>query len=44
MVKSYCVKEKRITDCVPGSERYIRTKNNRLMMKCKTQFVSNQGN
>ena len=35
MVKSYCVKEKRITDCVPGSERFVIAKNGRLMMKCK---------
>ena len=35
MVKSYCVKEKRQTDCVPGSETTVRAKNGRLMMKCK---------
>ena len=35
MVKSYCVKEKRVTDCVPGSERFVQAKNGRLMMKCK---------
>ena len=52
MVKSYCVKEKRITDCVPGSERFVRAKNGRLMMKCqcascgitKTKFVKNNLN
>ena len=33
MVTSYCIKEKRITSSVPGSERYERTKNNRLMLK-----------
>ena len=52
MVKSHCIKEKQLTDCVPGSERYVRAKNGRLMMKCeccscgitKTRFVSNQGN
>ena len=35
MVKSYCVKEKKQTECVPGSERYVKTKNGRTMMKCK---------
>lgn len=32
MNRSY--KEKKQTDCIPGSERYERSKNNRLMMKC----------
>ena len=49
MVKSYCVKEKKQTECVPGSERYVKTKNGRTMMKCtcascgitKTKFVKN---
>ena len=53
MVKSYCVRERKLTNSVPGSEHYVRTKNNRLMMKStcischstKTQFVKqNQGN
>ena len=52
MVKSYCVKQKKKTDCVPNSETYVRAKNGRMMMKCKcaecgiikTQFVKNQGN
>ena len=35
MVKSYCVKEKRQSDCVPGSETYVRATNGRLMMKYK---------
>ena len=35
MVKSYCVKEKKQTECVPGSERYVKTKNGRTMMKCQ---------
>ena len=47
MVKSYCVKQKKQTECVPGSERYVKTKNGRTMMKCtcaecgitKTKFV-----
>ena len=34
MVKSYCVKEKKQTECVPGSEKYTKTKNGRTMMKC----------
>ena len=53
MVKSYCVKDKRVTECVPGSERYVKAANGRLMMKCnclicgitKTKFIKqNQGN
>ena len=47
-MKSYCVKQKKVTECIPDSERYVRAKNNRLMMKCtcaecgitKTKFVS----
>ena len=35
MVKSYCVKQRKKTDCVPRSERVVRTSNGRLMMKCK---------
>ena len=34
MVKSYCVKQKKYTECVPGSEGYVKTKNGRTMMKC----------
>lgn len=34
MVKSYCVKQKKQTECVPGSERYDRTKSGLLMLKC----------
>jgi len=52
MVKSYCVKQKKQTECVPGSERYVKAKNDRMMMKCKcaecgitkTKFVKNKGN
>ena len=52
MVKSYCVKQKKQTECVPGSERYIVTKNRRQMMKCicaecgitKTKFIKQTGN
>ena len=52
MVKSYCVKEKKQTDCVQGSERYVRAKNGRTILKCscsscgitKTKFIKNRGN
>ena len=53
MVKSYCIKQKKVTECVPGSERYVRTKNGRIMLKCtcvecgitKTKFIKQkQGN
>ena len=49
-MRSYCVKQKKVTDCVPGSERYQLTKNGRTMLKCtcaecgitKTLFVKKQ--
>ena len=49
-MKSYCVKQKKQTEYVPGSEKYVKAKNGRLMMKCKcvecgiikTRFVSNK--
>ena len=52
MTKSYCVKEKRITDCIPGSERYKYARNGRLMLQCKcsscgitkSRFVKQPGN
>ena len=34
-MKSYCVKQKKQTECVPNSEKYTKTKNGKLMMKCK---------
>ena len=34
-MKSYCVKQKKQTECVPGSEQYVQTKNGRNAMKCK---------
>ena len=51
-MKSYCVKQKKVTLCVPGSEQYVKTKNGRTMMKCicseckitKTRFVKQSGN
>ena len=33
MVKSYSVKEKIMTESSPGSEKLVRTKNNRLLLK-----------
>ena len=49
-MKSYCVKQKKMTDCVAGSEHYVKTRNGRTLMKCKcaecgitkTRFVSNR--
>ena len=35
MVKSYYVKQKKYTECVPGSEKYVKAKNGRTMLKCK---------
>ena len=34
-MKSYCVKQRKQTACVPGSETISATKNGRKMMKCK---------
>ena len=34
-MKTYCVKQRKQTECVLGSETYVRTKNGRSMMKCK---------
>jgi len=52
MVKSYSVKQKKDTECVPGSEQFVKAKTGRTMMKCtcaecgitKTKFVKNKGN
>ena len=53
MVKSYCIKQKKQTECVSGSEKYVKAKNGRIMLKwkcsecgiTKTKFVKqNQGN
>ena len=51
-MKSYCVKQREFTLCIPGSERYEMAKNGRLMFKCtcsecgitKTKFVKQSGN
>lgn len=32
---TYCVKQRKKTQCVPGSEQYVMTKNGRPAMKCK---------
>ena len=48
---SYCVKQKKVTQCVPGCEGYVRAKNGRIMLKCtcaecgitKTKFVNQRG-
>ena len=32
---SYCVKERKQTECLTGSEKYVKAKNGRLMMQCK---------
>ena len=34
-MRSYCVKQKKQTECVPGSKQYVVTKNGRNAMKCK---------
>ena len=34
-MKSYCVKQGKQIECVPGSEQYVKTKNGRNAMKCK---------
>ena len=48
-MKSYCIKQKKQTECVSGSERFVRAKNGKMMMKCtcaecgitKTKYVKN---
>ena len=35
MTKSYCVKHKKQTECVPGSEKIVTAKNGTKIMKCK---------
>ena len=34
-MKSYCVKQRKQTECLPGSETYAMARNGRRMMKCK---------
>lgn len=48
-METYCVRERKKTKCLPGSERIEKTKGNRLILKCicancgitKTSFISN---
>ena len=35
MVKTYCVKQKKKTECVPSNEKKFMAKNGRWMMKCQ---------
>ena len=37
---SYCVKQRKMMECVPGSEVIVKLKNGRDMMKC-INFVKN---
>ena len=34
-MKTYCVKQRKRTECVPISETYAMARNGRRMMKCK---------
>ena len=34
-MKTYCVKQRKRTECVPGSETYAMARNGRRIMKCK---------
>ena len=34
-MKTYCVKQRKQTECLPGSETYAMARNGRRMMKCK---------
>ena len=34
-MRSYCVKQRRQTEYVPGSEQYVQARNGRNAMKCK---------
>ena len=51
-MKSYCVKQKKVTECVPGSEQIVKAANGRSIMKCtcaecgitKTKFIKQTGN
>ena len=35
-MKSYCVKQRKMTTCVPGSEEYVVTRNGRAALKCSS--------
>ena len=34
-MKTFCVKQRKMTECIQGSEQYVKTKNGRNAMKCK---------
>ena len=34
-MKSYCVKQRKQTECVPGSETFLKTRNGRKAMRCQ---------
>ena len=34
-MRSFCVKQRKMTNCKPGSEEYVVTRNGRAAMKCK---------
>ena len=34
-MKTYCVKQRKQTECLPGGETYAMARNGRRMMKCK---------
>lgn len=48
-METYCVKERKKTKCVPGTEEVVKTKGNRLILRCvcatcgilKHSFISN---
>ena len=50
MVKTYCVRQRKMTESLPNSQRYVQTKNNRMLEKSicsecnsiKSRFVSNK--
>ena len=39
MVKSYCVKQKKKTECVSGSEKYVKAKNGRICLNANALNV-----
>ena len=51
-MKSFCLRQKKQTECKPGSEKYVKSKNGRLMLQCicnecgarKSKFIKNKGN
>lgn len=51
-MKTYRVKQRKMTECVPGREKLFTTKNGRFMIKCKyaecgitkTRFIKNNLN